>query len=129
MNMYVKRTLLMRLNEVVDILKSKRGCQNYENTVDGFFTNTEMVYCAKKLRCLAARFVIKKCVLDYLASEKGYAGKNYSEIEVVNNKLGQPMLRLFSGVGECVKELKIRDILISISHSRNWITGMVVFCY
>lgn len=119
----------MRLNEVVDILKSKPGCQRYENTMDRFFTNTEMVYCAKNLRCLAARFVIKKCVLEYLASEKGYAGSNYSEIEVVNNKLGKPKLRLFSGVAECVKKLKIRDIFISISHSRNWITGMVVFCY
>lgn len=119
----------MRLNDVVDIIKSRSSCQNQENTVDNFFTQTERVYCAARIRCLGARYIIKKCVLDYLASEKGYTGNNYSEIEVVHNKLGQPMLRLFSGVRECVNELKIKNIFISISHSRNWITGMVLFCY
>ena len=67
--------------------------------------------------------------VDYLASERGYAPNNYSEIEVVNNELGQPLLRLFGAVQECVEELRIKELFISISHSTNWITGMVVFCY
>ena len=51
------------------------------------------------------------------------------EIEIINNELRKPMIRLFDGISDCVKRLKIKDILVSISHSRKWITGMVLFCY
>ena len=50
-------------------------------------------------------------------------------MEIINNELGRPFLRTFRDVREFVNELKIKDIVISISHSRNWITGMVLFCY
>lgn len=114
---------------MLDILESESRWDNYENTVDVFFTATERTYCNDRLRCLGARYIIKKCVLDYLASERGSAPNNYTEIEVVNNELGQPLLKLFGAVRECVKELRIKELFISISHSKNWITGMVVFCY
>jgi holo-[acyl-carrier protein] synthase len=78
---------------------------------------------------LGARFIIKKCMLDYLVHEKGYRGNNYRDMEVVHNELGKPFLRTFRDVREYINELRIKDILISISHSKNWITGMVLFCY
>ena len=119
----------MRRNDVVNIIKSGIDSQEAEQGEDGIFTRSEREYCSQRLSCLGARYIIKKCVLDYLTDEKGYAAYNYSEIEVVNSELGQPFLRLFSGVRECIHDLKIKDIFISISHSRNWITGMVLFCY
>ena len=127
--MYVKRTLLIRLSDVPDIIRSKTGCQNYENTLDAFFTDTEMLYCARKLRRLAPRLLIKECIFDYLENQAGYIQRNYSEIEIINDELRKPIIRLLDGMSKCVNSLNIKDILISISHSRNWITAMVVFCY
>ena len=124
--MYVKRSLWMRLNDIVDLIPV---CQKGENTEDDIFTRAEREYCANRLRCLGARYLIKKCVLDYLTNQRGYPISNYRDIEVVNNELGQPLLRLFSGVRDCMNHLKIRDISISISHSKHWIAGMVLFCY
>jgi len=127
--MYVKRTLLIRLSDVPDIIRSKTGCQNYEDTLDGFFTDTEMLYCAKKLRRLAPRLLIKECIFDYLEDQAGYIQRNYNEIEIINNELRKPIIRFLGRISKSVSKLYIKDILISISHSRNWITAMVVFCY
>jgi holo-[acyl-carrier protein] synthase len=117
----------MRADEIADFIRY--GCRSYEDEVRNLFTETEIVYCAKRINCLGARFIIKKCVLDYLACEKGSIGNNYREIEIINNDLGRPFLRFFGDVRVSVHELKIKDILISISHSKNWISGMVLFCY
>ena len=127
--MYVKKTLLMHLDEVVEIIKSTNGFQNDKNKSECYFTDKERIYCAERFRCLGARFIIKKCVFDYLSSEKGYVEYKYCEIEVINNERGQPMLRLFRDVRTCVKKMNIKNIFISISHSKNWIAGMVLFCY
>jgi len=116
----------MRLDEIADIISVRR---DDEKTEDDFFTRAEREYCGKRSRCLGARYVIKKCVLDYLTSQTGYGIKSYREIEVVNNALGQPMLRVFGGVREYMNHLKIKDVFISISHSRNWVAGMVVLSY
>jgi holo-[acyl-carrier protein] synthase len=125
--MYVKRTAVMRADDISGLIKY--GCPGGENGGHKFFTETEMAYCAERMNCLGARFIIKKCMLDYLACEKGYQGNNYREIEIMNNEMGRPFIRVFGDVRECVHDLKIKDILISISHSKHWVTGMVLFCY
>jgi phosphopantetheinyl transferase (holo-ACP synthase) len=125
--MYVKKTVLKKYDDVVQIMNSRSGFSRGEGK--GFFTEAELEYCTRRLRCLGARFMIKECVFDYLESSMGQIERNYREIEIVNNKLKKPMVTLFDGIKECVIALNIKDILISISHSRNWISGMVLFCY
>ena len=117
----------MRTDEIFDLIK--RGSRCGENGAYPFFTETEMVYCAKRMNCLGARFLVKKCVLDYLACEKGFKGNHYREIEIMNNEMGKPFMRVFGEVYQCVRELHIKDMFISISHSKHWVTGMVLFCY
>ena len=123
---YIKRILLMKENRIAGLIQC--GRQNNEDAIYKLFTETEIAYCAKRIKCLGARFIIKKCVLDFLVHEKGYRGNNYRDLEVVHNELGQPFLRTFGDVREYINELRINDILISISHSKNWIAGMVLFC-
>ena len=117
----------MRAEEIADLIK--HGCQGGESGLYRFFTETEIAYCAKSVNCLGARFLVKKCVLDYLACEKGFKGNHYREIEIMNNEMGKPLIRVFGDVHECVHELNIKDMFISISHSKHWVTGMVLFCY
>lgn len=125
--MYVKKTILKRVEDLAAMasLKGMRRCG--EDTV--FFTGTELEYCSGRLRCLGAKLLIKECVFAYLESEVGALARNYREIEILNDELRKPMVRLFSGVRQCADRLHIKNILVSISHSRSWIAGMVVFCY
>jgi len=125
--MYEKRTVLKRCDEVFQAIETSGGSGNFQDS--GLFTQTELDYCAQRIQCLGARFLIKECIFDYLESEMGHVTKNYREIEIINNEFKKPMIRLFNGISECVTRLNIKEILISISHSRKWISGMVLFCY
>lgn len=126
--MYVKRTVLQKFDDVARIIRTESDSRDCEvNT--SVFTSAELDYCSERLRCLGARFMIKECIFNYIEGEMGCVEKNYREIEIVNNELRRPTIRLFNGISNCAGRLKIKDILISISHSREWITGMVLFCY
>jgi phosphopantetheinyl transferase (holo-ACP synthase) len=125
--MYVKRIVLKKLEDIACMIEAARG--SGVSGENGLFTRAELEYCANRLRCLGARFLIKECIFDYLKSETGYVEKNCREIEIINNELRKPIVKLLDGLNDCAGRLKINDILVSISHSRNWITGMVLFCY
>ena len=125
--MYVKRFVLKRLEDIAWIAEAARDLSVSGD--NGLFTRAERTYCANRLRCLGARFIVKECIFDYLESETGYVERNYREIEIINDAFRKPMIRLFGGISDCVKRLNIKDIHVSISHSRKWIAGMVLFCY
>ncbi len=125
--MYEKRTLLKRFDEVYQTITPSSGSGMCEDSI--IFTQAELNYCAHRPHCLGARFMIKECVFDYIESKSGNVKKNYREIEIINNEFKKPMIRLFNGIRECANRLHLKEILVSISHSRHWISGMVLFCY
>ena len=125
--MYVSRTVLKKFDTVAHIIKSAIELQSFEG--EKIFTGAELAYCGNRLRSLGARFMIKECIFDYIEDQTGYVIKKYEEIEIINNEFRKPMVRVFDGISETIKKMKIKDISISISHSRGWINGMVVFCY
>ncbi len=127
MHTYVKRNIVKRVKDIAATVLSSGVCDGSEE--NGFFTRAELEYCAGRLRCLGARLMIKECVFDYLASESSPVVRNYREIEITNDEFRKPTLRLRCGPKECADRLRIKDILITISHSRAWIAGMVLFCY
>jgi phosphopantetheinyl transferase (holo-ACP synthase) len=77
---------------------------------------------------MGARYSIKECIFDFFRERAGFTEKNYGEIEITNNELGKPIVGLSGGTSDCAGKLGITDIIISISHSRNLISGMVLFC-
>jgi len=125
--MYVKKTVLMHVDEVAKFINPDDRFSNDKHKSRFFFTENEKRYCSERARCLGARFLIKRCVFDYLTEENGYMDHYYHDIEIINNKRGRPMLRLYRGVHECAKKMNINNILISISHSKNWVAGLVIF--
>jgi phosphopantetheinyl transferase (holo-ACP synthase) len=125
-NVYEKRSLLIRLSDVAESISSSR---RDEDTGESIFTPAEREYCGRRLGCLGARYIIKKCIADYLSDQNGCRTADYQGIEITNNGLGQPFLRLSPEIRERMDDLKIKDISISISHSRHWIAGMVLFGY
>lgn len=122
----MKRSAVMRLDEVLALQPSIPP--EVRPAEDRIFTKSEQEYCAGRPRSLAARYLVKKCVLDYLTEEKRCEVGSFSDIEIVRNELGRPSLKFFNGVSETIRALKIKEVPVSMSHSRNWIAGMVLFC-
>ncbi|HZW82245.1 MAG TPA: holo-ACP synthase [Candidatus Deferrimicrobium sp.] len=84
------------------------------------FTTMEIVQCEQKgnpLESFAGRFAAKEAVLKALGT--GLRGLNWVDIEVVNNDLGRPEVRLYGAALELARQLGIYEIKISISHSRD----------
>jgi phosphopantetheine--protein transferase-like protein len=75
-------------------------------------------------RSLAGRYLIKKSICNYLNEYK----KIY-EIEILNDDLGKPEVFLGYNIRQAVELKGIKNIYCSISHSRNYITGMTLFCF
>jgi len=72
---------------------------------------------------LAGRYLIKKRICDHIGT------RDYmKEIEILNDAAGKPEISFGKNIGNAIERAGIKKILCSISHSRNYITGMTIFC-
>ena len=64
---------------------------------------------------------LKKSILDFLQLED-----EFSDIEIENEDSGKPVVRYDGRVKEKLEERGVNNIQVSISHSRNYVTTLVV---
>jgi holo-[acyl-carrier protein] synthase len=73
-----------------------------------------------RIEKLCGRFAAKEAVLKLLGT--GWRGKiAWTDIEIVNNHLGQPMVTITGEVKRIAEEMKIGEINLSISHTANFV--------
>jgi len=51
------------------------------------------------------------------------------EIEIMNDEFGKPELQYGDNMLAAIHKARIRKIMCSISHSRNFISGMTIICF
>ncbi len=74
---------------------------------------------------LAGRFAAKEAVLKLLGT--GWRGKiAWTDIEVVNNPLGQPVVEITGEVKNIAQQSGIEQITLSITHTANFAIASVV---
>jgi holo-[acyl-carrier protein] synthase len=74
---------------------------------------------------LAGRFAAKEAILKLIGT--GWRGKiAWTEIEVVNNTLGQPVVELTGEVKRIADEAQIEQITLSITHTANFAIASAV---
>jgi len=99
-----------------------------ERFVERVFTAAEQAYArANKngIEKLAGRFAAKEAVLKLMGT--GWRGKiAWTDIEIVNNKAGQPKVTLFGEVKKLADELGIKHISVSITHTANFAIASAV---
>ena len=92
------------------------------------FTQAEQKYAdsnKNKTEKLAGRFAAKEAILKLLGT--GWRGKiAWTDIEVVNNSMGQPIVNLSGEVERIAKKLGITQISISITHTANFAIASAV---
>jgi len=92
------------------------------------FTEREIVRCRRQARpseCLALRFAAKEAFLKAIGL--GYReGIRLTDIEVVNDPLGKPSLRLYRKAGALFQSLGVEQALLTLSHDRPFAVAHVL---
>ncbi|HAL45867.1 MAG: holo-[acyl-carrier-protein] synthase [Planctomycetes bacterium GWF2_42_9] len=118
---------MMKILHGIDLVDCPRIEQMLERHGDHFldrvFTAAEQQQAnavKNRIEKLCGRFAAKEAVLKLLGT--GWRGKiAWTDIEVVNNVLGRPIVTLSGEVKRLADEMKIGEINLSISHTANFV--------
>ena len=92
------------------------------------FTEEEIKYCERHVQAevnYGARFAAKESFLKALGIGLGM-GVKLKEIEVAHDEKGKPELVLWGGAKAQVEKRKIEKIHLSLTHTRNYATAIVL---
>jgi len=121
-----------RILHGIDLVDCQRIEQMLErhgsHFLDRVFTPTEQQQASEiknRIERLCGRFAAKEAILKLLGT--GWRGKiAWTDIEIVNNPLGQPKVTLSGEVKRIATEMGVIDISLSISHTANFIMASAV---
>lgn len=121
----------MILGTGIDLVKNERIealIAKYEGRfLDKVYTENEIKYCQQKARAavsFAARFAAKEALLKALGT--GLRNNSWQDIEVKNDKLGKPELKLSGKTELKAEEIGVSSIFLSISHEKDYSIAQVV---
>jgi len=99
-----------------------------ERFVQRIFTPAEQAYAEankNEIEKLAGRFAAKEAVLKLMGT--GWRGKiAWTDIEIINNSIGQPEVTLAGEVEKIADKLGIKHISVSITHTANFAIASAV---
>ncbi len=117
--------------DLCDIARIQRAVEapHGERLVERVFTAREIAYARKKAspyERFAARFAAKEAGMKALGT--GWRnGITWQDLEVTNLPSGRPTLVLHGRAAELAKELNVRNIALSITHTADQAMAMVIF--
>lgn len=110
----------------VDVVETVRIESSLERFGDRFlhrvFTEGEIAYCTSMkfpARHFAARFAAKEAVSKAFGTGIG-ATMGWKEIEVKRKESGEPFIQLHGPALAHAEQLKVAQVLVSLSHSDNY---------
>lgn len=113
--------------DIIEIERIARAIKS-ESFIRRVFTAEEVAYCQRRRQqaaaSFAARFAAKEAVLKALGT--GLREGSLQEIAVDNDGLGKPLVQLSGHFAMLAKQLGVKNIQISLSHSRELATAYVI---
>ena len=113
--------------DIIEIERIARAIKR-ESFIRRVFTAEEAAYCKRRgqqaAASFAARFAAKEAVLKALGT--GLREGSLQEIAVDNDVLGKPLVQLSGHFAMLAKQLGVKNIQISLSHSRELATAYVI---
>lgn len=113
--------------DIIEIERIARAIKS-ESFIRRVFTAEEAAYCQRRGQqasaSFAARFAAKEAVLKALGT--GLREGSLQEIAVDNDGLGKPLVQLSGHFAMLAKQLGVKNIQISLSHSRELATAYVI---
>jgi holo-[acyl-carrier protein] synthase len=112
--------------DIVECLRIGRMIEQHgELFLTRVYTDREIRYCQSRKRAVehfAGRWAAKEAILKCLGTgwRKGLC---WTDMEIRNNGAGKPQVLLCGAAKDTAQQLRISDILISISHCRAYATA------
>jgi holo-[acyl-carrier protein] synthase len=114
--------------DMVEIGRVRKLLEQDNGFVERMFTVREIAYCESKYfkaQHYAARFTAKEAFFKALGT--GFRdGMSWQDVEVENDELGKPQIRLTAAALKKFKSKKLRRVLLSLSHTREMAVALVV---
>ncbi len=115
--------------DIVECLRIGRMIEQHgELFLSRVYTEREVRYCQARKRAVehfAGRWAAKEAILKCLGSgwRKGLC---WTDMEIRNDPSGKPVVLLCGAAKESAQQLRITDILLTISHCRAYATAYAV---
>ena len=113
--------------DIIEIERIARAIKS-ESFIRRVFTAEEAAYCQRRgqqaAASFAARFAAKEAVLKALGT--GLREGSLQEIAVDNDGLGKPLVQLSGHFAMLAKQLGVKNMQISLSHSREFAVAYVI---
>ena len=111
--------------DIIEIHRIKQVLDRYgERFLNRLFTPNEIDYCNGRAPNLAGRFAAKEATMKALGT--GARGVSWKDIEVVRADSGAPSVKLYGRAENRAERLRVVEISVSISHSREYAVAFVV---
>lgn len=115
--------------DIVETVRIGRMIERHgELFLNRIYTPEEIRYCQRRKECyqhFAGRWAAKEAVMKTLGT--GFIrGIAWQDIEVGTKKSGQPTVTVRGGAGEVAERLGIAEVLITISHCRQYATATAI---
>jgi len=119
----------------IDLIEIERIKAELEKHGDRFckmvFTEKEIEYCRRnknlniQAQCFSGRFAAKEAFFKAIGIGL-QNGLGWKDVEVMKDKLGKPNIALKNKSLRLIKDEKISNIHLSISHSKHYATAFVI---
>ena len=111
--------------DIIEIPRIKKTLDRYgERFLKRIFTPDEIAYCRGRSPNLAGRFAAKEATMKALGT--GVRGGGWMDIEVIRAESGAPSVKLHGRAKARAEMLKVSELSLSISHSREFAVAFVV---
>jgi len=106
--------------DIAEVDRIKRSISEGNHFKKRVFTEVEQNYCdsiKNSAESYAARYAAKEAFFKALGT--GWHGElKFTDLEVVNNELGKPIVHLHNEAQRMAKEMGVKSVHISLSHTK-----------
>jgi len=114
--------------DLIEVERVKKSVEKINGFKEKIFCPGEVAYCESKknkFEHYAGRFAVKEAFFKAIGT--GWRnGLGFNEIEVVNDKLGKPVINLHGKTLEFAKKHKFTNMQATISHVKNTAVAFVI---
>ncbi len=111
--------------DAIEIWRVERALSRFgERFLLRIYTEAERMRYAGRVSELAARFAAKEAVMKALGT--GVRGVRWRDIEVLPNRRGKPVIRLYATAAERARLLGLKHLAVSLTHTRDLAIAVAV---
>lgn len=110
--------------DIIEIARIEKAIARWgERFLKRVYTEREVELCRNRAASLACRFAAKEAVTKALGISM--RGMSWQEVETLANPSGQPVIYLHGKVQSRAEEIGLKQLAISLSHSRDYAIASV----